>query len=118
MAKCFFDGRRLGPYFAPSLFRFIAGVDVSLQVGQPAASQPARQSPAARRTWSVRLLTKSCPCMSVPPSSPQDLLLYDPQTSTSLRWLLSTPGAKSLALDFEEVSKPRRPAWTESGSLG
>jgi hypothetical protein len=44
MAKCFFDGRRLGSHFAPSLFRYIAGVDVSLQVGYMSCHESVQRS--------------------------------------------------------------------------
>lgn len=100
IVKCFFDGRRITAHFAPSLFKYICGVDVSIQVCLAVTLYSlcvcSMQIHVSTHTYIDTRLGR------------QDLQQFDPQAGTSVRWLLSATGVRDLGLDFEELGEPQK----------
>jgi len=122
--KCLFDGRRIGSHFASALFKFLKDVSVDLQVGN--SNLLIRSLFATALFAAVTTTTTTIPTTSdddyldhhhhiycYQSFSLQDLQDFDPQTATSLRWLLATSEVKGLGLHFEDVGLSHRGAVTE-----
>jgi hypothetical protein len=73
IVKCWYEGKRIGSCFAPSLFKFLAH------------GQEFRH---AKR---------------LEPRALDDLKRYDPAMGASLEWILTHGGADNLGLDFDEL---------------
>ena len=74
IVKCFYEGKRIGSRFAPSLYKYLAhGQDNKLAHS------------------------------SAMPRGLDDLKRYDPDVGASLEWLLDNSGVEHLGMDFEDV---------------
>ena len=70
----FYEGRRIGSRFAPSLYKYLAHGEEN-KLGNSTAM----------------------------PKGLDDLKRYDPDVGASLEWLLSNSGVEHLGMDFEDV---------------
>jgi len=73
IVKCFYEGKRLGSRFAPSLFKYLAH---------------GKEFKHAKK---------------LEPRALDDLKIFDPEMASSLEWILQHAGADDLGLDFDEL---------------